>query len=523
MLSSSSYARLENKLNLLISEVRAGKREGSIISTQDFHAKAQSEQETWDSLRRELEDVGVSPEAINEKRAFIVRWFQEAVAEGRLEEDATSGDEESLLKIGDSASVLERALHSEPNNQPIEQQEMRIGKINQSNTIMVPRLSPAKTEPRAQLSKSSPSSSEKEKARLRFSYLRSRMKGKDLSLMDAAEADDEKLTTYLIKKGVNVHAVDDYGMTALHRAAMRAHKGVVEVLLDNTAYVNARTVAEKQTALMIACRSYANEPRLYAEVATLLLKRGAQWDIEDSEGKSALIIAVERGNWLMVETLLERGIHPDPTTWRGQTTALLAATLTGKNSMVRLLVGHGADLNRTFAPDKATIFSRLILQGGPISTLKLLIELGVDIDDWAGASRMTALMHATQIRHLTIVEFLLHSGANVNAKSSDGLTALGLAMGRHSRVSTKDVEWQQDMDIISMLIKAGASTKPLKTRRRPVWEWNERSDPQEFPCIKDPERLEALLSLLRGYCNVEYLLLNRSGDVVGTGGHKPWR
>ena len=107
---SSSNARLERKLNLLISEVRAGKREGSIISEPIFDSKVQSDQETWDILRRELEDVGISAEVIVEKRVFLVGWFQEAVAAGRLDEDVSPPSDED--------PIIEGALPSTPAEDP---------------------------------------------------------------------------------------------------------------------------------------------------------------------------------------------------------------------------------------------------------------------------------------------------------------------------------------------------------------------------------------------------------------------
>ena len=93
---SSSYARLEKKLNVFMTEVRAGRREGSIVSVQTVDTVARNDQETWNVLRRELEDVGISPAIISEKRQFIVAWFQEAVAAGKLEEDTPSDADEPL-------------------------------------------------------------------------------------------------------------------------------------------------------------------------------------------------------------------------------------------------------------------------------------------------------------------------------------------------------------------------------------------------------------------------------------------
>ncbi|MCJ1244035.1 hypothetical protein MMC30_001232 [Trapelia coarctata] len=90
--NASSHARLEKKLNILITEIRSGKREGSIISTQTFGSMVTNDRETWRTFRRELEDVGISPTVINEKRRFIVDWFQQAVAAGQLDEDCDESD-----------------------------------------------------------------------------------------------------------------------------------------------------------------------------------------------------------------------------------------------------------------------------------------------------------------------------------------------------------------------------------------------------------------------------------------------
>ena len=99
IINSCSHARLEMKLNLFISQVRAGRREGSIVSIQTIDTVARNNQGKWDVLRRDLEDAGISPAAISENRQFIIAWFQEAVAAGKLEEDTPSDADESLLVL----------------------------------------------------------------------------------------------------------------------------------------------------------------------------------------------------------------------------------------------------------------------------------------------------------------------------------------------------------------------------------------------------------------------------------------
>ena len=76
----------------MISEVRAGKREGSVISTISLDLTSRSKQETWADLQRELEDIGISTSMINDNKQFIVAWFQEAIKRGGLEEQTSHDD-----------------------------------------------------------------------------------------------------------------------------------------------------------------------------------------------------------------------------------------------------------------------------------------------------------------------------------------------------------------------------------------------------------------------------------------------
>ena len=97
--SRSSHARVEKKLNQLISEVRAGQREGSVISNHSFDLTAQNKNQVWEALHRELVDIGISPGTITEMRQFIISWFQDAAAAGKLEEDVPPADDESTISL----------------------------------------------------------------------------------------------------------------------------------------------------------------------------------------------------------------------------------------------------------------------------------------------------------------------------------------------------------------------------------------------------------------------------------------
>ena len=116
LLFSSSNARLEEKLNILITEIRSGKREGSVISTRTVDSIARNDRIAWEMFRKELEDVGVSSSVIAEKRQFLIVWFQEAVAAGKLEEDIAEheGKEDNDDPLDQSTSGHSRRANHKP-------------------------------------------------------------------------------------------------------------------------------------------------------------------------------------------------------------------------------------------------------------------------------------------------------------------------------------------------------------------------------------------------------------------------
>jgi hypothetical protein len=87
---------MEERLEAFMAPVRAELREGSVISMQTISTvEVMDMDELWVGLRRELEDFGISPQLLNEKKDFIVSWFRTAIAEGTLEE-MPHQDEETL-------------------------------------------------------------------------------------------------------------------------------------------------------------------------------------------------------------------------------------------------------------------------------------------------------------------------------------------------------------------------------------------------------------------------------------------
>ena len=82
-----------------------------------------------------------------------------------------------------------------------------------------------------------------------------------------------------------MEASDDDGFTALFWAVESGHLGVVKLLLDAGADVNARTDAGEATALILACEGANGDADV--AVAGELLLRGVDAKAEDAQGASA--------------------------------------------------------------------------------------------------------------------------------------------------------------------------------------------------------------------------------------------
>jgi hypothetical protein len=73
-------------LNKFICEVRAGYREGSVVTTPGAAETIESP-DVWAQLRRELDDVGISPAVVEENNEYIAQWIKAAIAQGLMDED----------------------------------------------------------------------------------------------------------------------------------------------------------------------------------------------------------------------------------------------------------------------------------------------------------------------------------------------------------------------------------------------------------------------------------------------------
>ncbi len=160
--------------------------------------------------------------------------------------------------------------------------------------------------------------------------------------------------------GTSVDEQDSDGLSRLMRASANGDTQTVKSLLDEGAQVNSKD-DERLSALHHACSgglftrddradwdvdrimleiSHLNDP---SDTVKVLLDHGAQVDLQDKYGKSALILASMCGHFETVHMLLDHGARVDLRI-KGRVSALMFASYFGHTEVVRILLDYGAQV-----------------------------------------------------------------------------------------------------------------------------------------------------------------------------------
>ena len=239
------------------------------------------------------------------------------------------------------------------------------------------------------------------------------------ALMYAAGHNTIKVVNTLLQAGAEVNAKEKNGMTVLMYAVKWSCRSIptfeiVNVLLDAGAEVNARD-KYGTTALMVAASSCD------AEVVTALLRGGAEANARDKYGTTALMYARTTA---VIKALIGAGSDVDARHESGATVLMLSASNGLWSDDIKLLLEAGADVN---ARDRNGMTALMYAARGSKNlcampwTINVLAEAGSEIDarDKYG---MTALMWAAKVGAPNVVNALIASGADINAKLESNTT-----------------------------------------------------------------------------------------------------
>ncbi|MEL1266276.1 ankyrin repeat domain-containing protein [Pseudoxanthomonas putridarboris] len=234
----------------------------------------------------------------------------------------------------------------------------------------------------------------------------------------AAVLPDLRLLRTLIGHGVDLNHAHA-GVTPLLAATRDSWHGrpdAVTTLLANGADPRVAD-GEGNTPLHHAARS--SDPGVVA----LLRDAAAELDALNHDGLTPLGVACVAGNWRLAKFLLERGARPDP---QGGQPVLLAAAATEEDDPagVQLLLKHKAKVDARDGNRRSALHEAAF--AGHVEIVATLIAAGADVHA-RDAARRTPWLDAARGGRIGVLEKLAEAGSDVAVVDAEQRTALMLA------------------------------------------------------------------------------------------------
>jgi ankyrin repeat protein len=286
--------------------------------------------------------------------------------------------------------------------------------------------------------------------------------------------------------------------TRVADAAQQGNRNAIRMLIQQRADVNAAQ-PDGTTALHWAARSED------AELTAMLIKAGANVKAANRFGMTPLAVACTSGNAAIIEQLLQAGEDANAVFTQGGDTALMTAARAGKVDAIRVLLNHGADVNKANARGQTPLMWAVADKNA--AAAKLLIEKGANVNAHtnplpppgkldlifsapAPPGGMTALLFAVRQNDMESVKVLLAGGADLKQTAADGTTPLLIAIINAHRTLAK------------YLLDQGADPNMADDKgRTPLYaaidmrnlEWSTRPAPPEKDPFSDLDLIQALL------------------------------
>lgn len=278
------------------------------------------------------------------------------------------------------------------------------------------------------------------------------------ALMEAARRKEAMPALDLVAAGADVNVADRDGWTALMFAAKEGTLAAARAIIRSPRQSSLDTLARETSALTLAAErgrhalvralieagAGVRKPEIggralqiaaqeaHVEVVRTLMEAKAPLGFSAWENEPPLHAAAARGQWLVVDALLQAGLDPDQVD-RGGQTALMRAAASGHEKAVASLLRLGA------APDLADRDGWTALShaaghpsSGSVMAIRDLVRSGAAVDRRAGPNGKTPLMIAAEKGNELATDELLRSGAQADLKAG-GKTALDFALAEGNK------------------------------------------------------------------------------------------
>jgi ankyrin repeat protein len=301
-------------------------------------------------------------------------------------------------------------------------------------------------------------------------------------LMTVARSGSIDAAEVLLGAGAEVDAREQWhGQTALMWAAGYAHPGMIKLLVEHGADVNAISNVEDWERQMTAeprakwLPPGGMTPLLFAaregclSCIPVLVESGADLSQTTPDGISAVVSALINGHFDVAAALIEAGTDPNLVDYTGRGGLYAAAdfnTMPSSNRPAPYVTqnDHSAlDVGRQLLARGADVNAQLIRQ----APYRAKLDRGNDTVLGGGT---TALMRAAKAGDLPFMQMLLDAGAMVDYRTErGGVDALLLAagVGTAEQDTTGRFKTQaQAIEAIDMLIAHGADLHTVDARGR---------------------------------------------------------
>ena len=217
-------------------------------------------------------------------------------------------------------------------------------------------------------------------------------------LSNAVIANDHDRIKFLVGKGADVNKQDSQGYTPLTNAARQRQDGTVKLLLELKADPNL-VDGNGMTPLVSAAM------RDHVPTVKALLDGGAKIEEPGPQGFRPLALAIAESKYEAAKALMEAGADPN--------------VASGAESLTPLMIAAAQS-----APAEGARF----LPGNtrPIDIANGLIDRKADVNA-KSSTGMTALMIAATHNNPPMIGLLMESGADPEAKNNEGQTATDIA------------------------------------------------------------------------------------------------
>ena len=286
-------------------------------------------------------------------------------------------------------------------------------------------------------------------------------------LFCAARTGHVAVMRFLVSKGASIRAKDTSGMTALHAAANADSESAVNILLQNNASVDA--VDKWGRSALFSAVYHRWEKVNTPQMMTLMIEAGANVNLMSEEGTMLHYVAA---NGLEQELLMliRSGADINVKDKKKKTTALHHAVRGRQEAIARLLLKEGANIEAESSMKRTPLLEAAYLRKDYIHNRHLLsgirlrqaamIHLLLDAEANVKAEDVNGrtVLHTLSKFNEAATKIAIEKGANVNAKDRFCRTPLHMAAMNDELLYSKE-DLREQKAAVQWLINAGADVQ----------------------------------------------------------------